>query len=71
MPMLIWGFAGRKYHIVGNLMSLLKSILIFMFQYWQQFDEQYSEVILREDWDIQRCRVLQSISVDWYYQDQS
>ena len=24
MRMLIWGFAGRTYHIVGNLMSQLK-----------------------------------------------
>ena len=27
MRRLIWGFAGRTYHIVGNLMSRLKFII--------------------------------------------
>ena len=26
LPRLIWGFAGRTYHIVGNLMSLLNYV---------------------------------------------
>lgn len=40
-------------------------VIQYVFQYhWQQFDEQYTEAVFREDRDLQCCGFLQGLCPD-------